>query len=162
NAQDGIYLNSPFFTTGDVIQNNYIGTDATGTAALGNAGFGIDSYGANNVTLGGIGTGNLISANGAVVIVGGNGLLIQGNLIGTNAAGTSALGNQASDAGLRIAAGTNNTIGGTAPGAGNIIGGNADWGVALTDGAHNNVVQGNYIGTNSAGANLGNARNGVV
>jgi parallel beta-helix repeat protein len=159
NAQSGISL---LFTTGDTIQNNYIGTDATGSLAVGNTGLGIDSYGANNVTLGGIGRGNLISANGAGVLVGGNGWLIQGNLIGTNAAGTSALGNQASDAGLRIAAGANNTVGGTAPGAGNIIGGNAAWGVSLTDGAHNNVVEGNYIGTNSAGANLGNGRNGIV
>jgi hypothetical protein len=159
NLNNGISL---FFTNGDVIQNNYVGTDASGNAAVGNAEYGILAYDASNVSLGGIGAGNVVSGNRAGVISHGDGWLIQGNLIGTNAAGTAALGNQAFDGGLRFTAGVNNTVGGTAAGAGNVIAGNDNSGVVLTDGSRNNVVEGNYIGTNSAGANLGNGRFGVV
>ena len=49
--------------------------------------------------------------------------LVEGNLIGTNAAGTAAVGN--GDSGVLIDGGSaNNTIGGTAIGAGNMISGN--------------------------------------
>jgi hypothetical protein len=162
NAGDGI---AALFSTGDVIQGNYIGTNAAGTAAVGNAGYGIDSYGASNVTLGGLtatpgtGPGNVISGNGLGAIMGSN-WLVQGNLVGTNAADTAALGNNSF--GLRIAAGTNTTIGGTAAGAANVIAANGFNGILLSDGAHNNVVEGNYIGTNNAGANLGNTYYGVL
>ena len=51
------------------------------------------------------------------------------------------------------------TIGGTATGAGNVIVGNAD-GIDLENaGTTGNLVQGNYIGTNAAGATgVGNGR----
>jgi hypothetical protein len=158
NAGDGVHL---FFSLGDVIQGNYIGTNAAGTAAVGNGNYGVDSYNAANVTLGGIGAGNVISGNGIGVIAGNaSGWLVQGNLVGTNAAGTAAVGNNSF--GLRIdGAGTNNTIGGTVASAANVIAGNATDGVEVS-GPYGNVVEGNYIGTNSAGAHLGNGRNGVI
>src|SRR5262249_11418462 len=57
---------------------------------------------------------------------------------------------------------TNNTIGGTAAGAGNVISGNGR-GVWISDpGTSGNVVQGNYIGTDATGtAALGNVNDGV-
>ena len=61
--------------------------------------------------------------------------LVAGNLIGTNGAGTAALGN--GDDGVLIEAGaTNNTIGGVTStpgtGLGNVISGNTDDGVEIT------------------------------
>lgn len=73
NSMHGIVLenavNSFGFTgpsTGNLVQGNYIGTDATGTVALGNAGDGIRlKGGATNNTIGEIdpGAGNVISRN---------------------------------------------------------------------------------------------------
>src|SRR5207245_5829475 len=109
---------------GNLIQGNYIGTDKSGTYAVPN-GTGI-VVGSNN-TIGGVsttlgaGAGNLISGNTQFGIGGfGNQNLVAGNLIGTTASGLAALGNQA---GIQIR-GNNNTIGGTAPGARNVISGN--------------------------------------
>ena len=50
-------------------------------------------------------------------------------------------------------------IGGSEPGAGNVISGNLNRGITL-DGS-NNLVQGNFIGTSVTGQPLGNARTGV-
>ena len=75
--------------------------------------------------------------------------LIEGNFIGTDPGGTIALGNGSS--GVVIRGGTNNVIGGITPAARNLISGNIGSGVALEDGASENVVEGNYIGTDAAG-----------
>jgi hypothetical protein len=52
--------------TGNVVQGNLIGTDASGAAALGNAGFGVSIAGASNTLVGGpaSGEGNVIAFNG--------------------------------------------------------------------------------------------------
>jgi hypothetical protein len=53
-------------------------------------------------------------------------------------------------------------VGGTAPGAGNVISGNNDNGVEIWNPASGNLVQGNFIGTDVTGAvAIGNARIGV-
>ena len=66
------------------------------------------------------------SATGVIVQSGSNNL-IEGNFIGTNAAGTGALPN---GAGIDVTGGTGNTIGGATStpgtGAGNVISGNAE------------------------------------
>src|SRR5207248_2693910 len=94
---------------------------------------------------------NLISGNGGsgIVIQGAAaaGNVVQGNYIGTDIRGTSALGNLVS--GIVIGQTTGATIGGTEPGAGNLISGNAHSGVTLTGNGH--VVQGNFIGTDVTG-----------
>jgi hypothetical protein len=150
---------------GNVVRGNYVGTDATGTAALGNADHGIGVGGANNV-LGGAapGAGNLISGNGdGINIIGSaaTGNVVQGNFIGTDVTGTSAIGNgQGVEASIGAA---DNLIGGTDLGAGNLISGNDGLGVRLTnDGTSGNRVQGNRIGTTFDGqAALGNGDSGV-
>ena len=90
-------------------------------------------------TIGGItamprtGDGNLISQRqGDSVELNGAGIanIIEGNLIGTNAAGNAALGN---DYGVIFASGSQNTIGGAAAGAGNVISGNVHSGIADSD-----------------------------
>jgi len=74
--------------------------------------------------------------------------VIEGNFIGTDATGTAALPNRSD--GIVVSSGPNNTIGGTIPGARNLISGNNGDGVVLL--ASSNVVQGNFIGTNVTGS----------
>ena len=154
------------------IQGNHIGVNAAGTAALANNTDGIfTSTSANNLLIGGTasGEGNVISGNGNAVIGGGgislqtNGAIVQGNIIGLNAAGTAKIPNI--NDGVALSDATNTLIGGTTTGARNLIAGNNGSGVTIRstgNGAGNNLVQGNLIGTNSVGAsNLGNAGSGV-
>jgi hypothetical protein len=72
--------------SGNVVQGNFIGTDASGTLPLGN-GTGVSIWGQNS-TIGGtaLGAGNLISANSGegVVVQDGTGNAILSNLIFTN------------------------------------------------------------------------------
>jgi CSLREA domain-containing protein len=152
----------------NVVQGNYIGTDATGTLPLGNGagarGVLVISGTAATNTIGGLTAGarNVISGNGTGiwVVSAGAGNTIQGNHIGTNAAGTAAIGNP--DDGITIQATTNTVVGGTTAGARNVISGNGD-GVSIQgSAATGNLVQGNYIGTDATGTNpLGNLQQGV-
>ena len=67
---------------------------------------------------------NVISGNGnGGIEIGGNANVVQGNFIGTNAAGTAAVPNRA-EYRSSDSASTDNLIGGTAAGAGNLISGN--------------------------------------
>src|SRR5262249_6056980 len=64
---------------------------------------------------------------------------------GLNAAGTAALGNFD---GIGVSLGGNNTVGGAAAGARNVVSGNRRTGVSIGGGgAQGDVVQGNHIGT---------------
>ncbi len=156
-------------TTGNVLQGNYIGTDATGTVDLGNTWHGVlISGGAANNTIGGtaVEAGNVISGNDQnginLVDTGTSGNVVQGNKIGTDVTGTADLGN-AWDGILLSTGATNNMIGGTAAGAGNVISGNDQRGVSLKGtGTANNAVEGNVIGTDMTGTlDLGNGLSGV-
>jgi hypothetical protein len=147
--------------TGLVVQSNYIGTDVSGMLARGNTNTGI-SIGASGALIGGptltagLAPGNVISANGnapstgAGVIVSGDSDVIQGNIIGLKVSGSAAV-NNFQNTGVWGFASTNLTVGGTANGAGNLIGANVAEGVLLSSGAIGTVVQGNFIGTNTAG-----------
>src|SRR6185437_16169090 len=93
------------------------------------------------------GAGNVISGNtgNGVVMASAGGNLVQGNYIGTNTAGSAAVPNAAW--GLIVSDAPSNTIGGTVSGAGNVVSGNAEGGIALYGtNAQNNFVQGNVIG----------------
>lgn len=146
---------------------NYIGLNAAGTAALPNTWTGVEiSGGAQFNQIGAAGAGNIISGNGqqGVVIVGGgaNGNVIAGNIIGANAAGTSAVPNGFSGIGVYGGA-QSNLIGGTLTSGRNVISGNTQQGIVLADaGTRGNVVSGNYIGVSSAGtAALANGFSGI-
>jgi len=111
--------------------------------------------GSPNNTIGGTAAGarNVISANGeGIVVIDADGTKIQGNLIGTNPAGSVVMGNQ--NAGIRIAGGATATkIGGTDAGARNVISGNRG-GININGaGTSDNVVAGNRIGTDEGGKN---------
>ena len=99
-------------------------------------------------------------ANGIVVHTNG-GNQIEGNYIGTDVIGISALGNYST--GVIIASGSdNNTIGGISPSQRNLISGNDHSGVKI-DVASENVVEGNVIGLDATGqVNLGNNQTGIL
>jgi len=122
---------------------------------------GINIFGASNVTVRGLVLNGW--GYGGVGILNGNNNIIEGNLIGTNAAGTAAVPNLY---GVIIYNGSNNRVGGTTPAQRNLISGNNDDGVNIggqtSAQAVANLALGNYIGTNAAGtAALGNGDDGV-
>ncbi|WP_457652635.1 right-handed parallel beta-helix repeat-containing protein [Rhodocaloribacter sp.] len=150
------------FAEGVRIEGCFIGTDAAGTVAVPN-GQGLQISGANSV-IGGLDPEdrNLISGNtGSAVLITEEapGTVVQGNLIGTDVTGTLALGN--GGGGLSIDA-DNVVVGGADPGAPNVISANDFGGVNISFTADDDVVQGNYIGTDVTGTvALGNDRYGL-
>lgn len=154
NPSHAVYFSTG---TGQLLQGNYIGTDKNGTAAIG--GGGVAVVGDSGVTIGGANaaTANLISGNGStgIVINSTAPSVVQGNFIGTNATGTAALGN-VGNGGIHVFNSDGNLIGGTTPGAGNLVSRNAPFGILIFGGS-TNTMQGNFIGTNAAGtAAIGN------
>ncbi len=156
-------------TSSNVVEGNFIGTNAFGTAAFPNALNGVDIVqGASNNTIGGTtpGAGNLISGNTyngvAIAFAGTRDNVVEGNLIGTNYNGTTALPN-GSDGVVILAGAADNTIGGTTFAARNVISGNGVNGVEIDNsGTVGNVVQLDLIGTDAAGTvAVPNAGNGV-
>jgi hypothetical protein len=159
---------------GIVVAGNRIGTVADGTSALGNTGTGLylSSLGG---TIGGTTAGarNLVSGNGTVAL-GAPGIdlesaqgTVQGNFVGTDITGKMALPNFGP--GISIG-GNRNLVGGSAPGAGNLVSGNTGTGVALHAAnsrfgpvpATENIVQGNFIGVDVTGmAALPNSGDGI-
>src|SRR5690606_13954841 len=99
--------------------------------------------------------GNVIAANGGDgILIGGHFNRVEGNRIGVNVQGV-AMGN--GGRGVMITTGGNNTIGGTAEGAGNIIAHNGSVGVEVFAFATsiNNAILTNAIYDNGAlGINL--------
>ncbi|HEX8219094.1 MAG TPA: S-layer homology domain-containing protein, partial [Chloroflexia bacterium] len=151
NGDSGIDIRSQQynqFASNNVIQGNYIGTDATGTAAVGNqfAGVNLTSW-TSGTLLGGpeVGARNLISGNPyyGIVMFNANGSKIQNNYIGTNASGTGPLGNGITA--IHMSDSYTNTIGG-AVGLGNLIAYNGN-GIEIDSG------EGNVINTNSIHSN---------
>jgi titin len=152
-------------TSGNVVEGNIVGLDATGTKDvdangifLGNVtGVGVES-GTTGNTIGGTTTGarNVISGNilhgGDGVELGGSNNLVAGNFIGTDITGTVALGNGYYGGILVTSSASDDTIGGTTPNARNIIGGNAGPNVSWNNFQPTNIlIEGNYIGTDVTG-----------
>ncbi len=156
------------------VEGNYIGTNAAGTSAPslqpGSAPqTGITVQSANN-SIGGTTpqTRNLISGNnsiGVLITAGATGTQVRGNYIGTDLTGAKALPN---GRGVVIDNGSTNLIGGTDPGAGNVIAGNASYGIDLgaTEASAvvlNNSVTGNLIGLKVGGTEaLGNGAGVII
>ena len=165
----GITVSSP---GNNVIEGNFIGTDATGIVDLGNTDAGVSVRDSPDNRIGGKipearnvisgtkvsfpNTGQGISITGPSSI----GNLVLGNFIGTDATGTQAMGN-GSDGVLVSSQG----LGGSASQTTireNLISGNALNGIEILGGG-NNLVTGNLIGTDISGTrDLGNAHDGVV
>jgi parallel beta-helix repeat protein len=149
--------------TGNIIAGNYIGTDATGTLDKGNTGHGITITNSGSHTIGGNGPneGNIISGNdGSAILIGGGGadnINIQGNLIGTQVDGTSALGN--SEHGILFSNTPKNaTIGGINTNDANTIAYNGLTGVTVLSGSTGISIIGNSIHSNTGiGVDLSNS-----
>lgn len=149
------------------VLGNFVGVDVTGTNALGN-GQGISIWASANI-IGGTNptVRNIISGNKhhGVDIVDGRGNVVQGNFIGTDVSGTTAMGNGLEGVFIQglVAQSMLNTIGGSDSGAGNLISGNGHDGIQLWgDRALRNIFLGNLIGTDVSGrVALGNGGNGI-
>ena len=151
----------------NVVQGNHVGLNAAGTAVLATSpppsyGIGVSANTHDNV-IGGASPGarNVVFANVDILLgSGSHHSTVQGNYLGTDATGTVALGST-------LGIFTNNSphdnlIGGTTPGAGNVISGNVV-GIEFADGAAANTVWGNFIGTDPTGLlPVPNAANGIV
>ncbi len=168
NNGDGVFLTDAG-TTGNFIEGNFIGTDATGANAVRNGyeGIYLVSAASGNV-IGGTaaGAGNVISGNTlrGIYAYGTNisGNLIQGNLIGLKADGTNALGN-GWDGVVFFDGASSNVVGLDTSGAGrgNTIAFNGFTGIYIgsdnTDVSVGNTLRGNaifsngYLGINLAG-----------
>lgn len=139
NGEGGISLCCDAGASGNLIIGNWVGVDSTGTYSIRNFDAGIGLYAPNNVIGGDTpGERNVISGNRNTGIniccdSRANGNLIQGNYIGSNAAGTTGMSNI--QVGVYVIAVANTTIGGTAPGTGNKIAFNDFGGVRVTTGS---------------------------
>lgn len=179
NALDGVTIQDG--AAENRVQGNVIGPNRTGARVLGNAANGVRIFDAPRNSIGGETTapgaapGNHIAGNGltgpkghGVAISGPNatGNQVRGNLIGTDAAGTRAMGNGLD--GVYVQGAPGNTVGGEALAGGasprNVIAANGRAGVTIEGaGASGNKVLGNFIGVNAAGAAaLGNTSDGIV
>ena len=147
------------------VAGNFVGTDPTGKIAIRNSP-GIYVSGNDNL-IGGpaAGAGNLISGNGTGASLVGSNNVFQGNLVGTDLTGKSALPNGKINSGDSsvVVSGSHNLIGGTVPGARNVISGNDSAGVDLLGtGAQFNRVEGNWIGVAADGTSpLPNRHRGI-
>ncbi|MFP6656894.1 MAG: NosD domain-containing protein [Pirellulales bacterium] len=145
------------------VQGNRIGTNRSGDAALPNH-YGVQITSAEGNVIGGetIGEQNQIAGNLKAGIrmdrtrTSGNRVI--GNLIGTTASGDESLENTN---GIMLVAAPNNTVGGSADGAGNTISGNAKHGVIILRSVYNHL-QGNRIGISASGdTRVANGRHGI-
>lgn len=148
-AQAAIRLTSAN-TTNITVAGNYIGVGSDGSTALlsganrADVGILVDTSSGSHI----IGPGNVVSANNSgIQLSGGSGSTIIGNTVGFAADGTTDRGN--TQFGVWILNSTNNTIGGSSAGNGNLIGGNDLRGVYLDGTSSGNQVLGNTIRANT-------------
>jgi parallel beta-helix repeat protein len=149
---------------------NWIGVDRSGWWDAGNAFNGVALWqGASDNVVGGVAEGyrNVIGGNGQNGLwIGGTGSdrnRVLGNYLGTRADGLGPLPNGLS--GIAIQGGAqDNRVGGTSTGAGNLISGNTENGIYLSDpGTRNNRILGNFIGPNHLGTQaIGQERDGII
>jgi CSLREA domain-containing protein len=159
---DGVGIEVLSNRTGLVVQGNTIGLTTAGTAALTN-GTGIDLQGTIGAQIGGTtaGAGNIVAGNttvgghGVEISANASGTVIEGNLVGLDAAGDII----ASDTGIVVGPNAVNTrIGGSASGARNVIGGHgsssasSEIGVVLEQNSTATTIQGNFIGLGPDGS----------
>ena len=176
----GVYVFDNSFD--NTVQGNYIGTDITGAKAVANTQQGFITGAttstmipAGDTTIGGsvAGAGNVISGNtmDGIQIAGTSlgpygedtadqGNFVLGNFIGTGATGKTSIPNGGNGIDL-ISSATNNIIGGTAPGSGNLIANNTGNGVLIDPGtgSGNNTIA-NIIQSNGGAGVRINTGNG--
>ena len=158
NTAAGVYVTDAG-TTLNVVEGNYVGTDATGTIAVGNAG-GLQIYnGADHNTIGGPSASarNVVSGNvsGVYLFSSGAGNLVQNNYVGVSAAGTAAVPNTVDGIAAQAV-----SVGATIDS--NVVSGNGRLGIYLLSASSGVTITGNIVGLNAAGtAAIPNASAGV-
>lgn len=172
NTRDGIRLEG---VANAIISGNYIGTDATGGSARSNnregasyAGISVNLASSaltirNNLISGNdiiTGTGPIYNVSSGIWLDGVATATITGNLIGTDAAGSTALRN--TGYGIYTKSATDIMIGGTTSAERNVISANFKDAINTRFGTNRITILGNYLGTDIAGTvNLGNTDNGI-
>jgi CSLREA domain-containing protein len=150
NEGSGIAVDGGF---GNLIQNNYIGTNPGGTGEFGNANDGVDIDNSTGNVIGGTtpAARNVISGNGlngVSLSAGADGNSVLGNRIGTTVSGTGALGNLAS--GVAISGSPDNSVGDGTAGGANTIAFNSSNGVRVAGtGSTGNAISRNSIFSNN-------------
>ena len=139
---------------GQVLLGNMLGTDTAGSIDQGNGAAGVYINGAPSVVL----RDNVISSNTTYGVhvngAGATGAVLYGNKVGTNAAGTSDLGNAA--AGVHVNGAREVAL------RDNVISGNDTHGISLSGSATGAAIEYNRIGTSDAGnTDLGNTGSGI-
>ena len=152
----------------NTVTANFLGTDPTGTVAHAN-GSGVTVQSSTGNTIGGTTAAdrNLISGNGAGLLIYAGPNTVIGNYIGTDVTGALGLPNgngvtMSSSDGAVIGGTAGTTPGGPCTGACNLISANTGIGIDITQ-ATNAVVHGNFVGVDVSGAvALGNSNAGVA
>ncbi|MEE4329313.1 MAG: NosD domain-containing protein, partial [Wenzhouxiangella sp.] len=178
NANAGITIANDT-ATGNLVQGNLIGTDASGTMArpnstAGNLVGGLLILNASGNTIGGPAPGdrNVISGNRefGVQIFAAEGLTasnnsIGGNYIGVDVTGENLLENE--QVGALIASASNNRIGGPSDAERNIIDDGNESAVSITFSFNNtnpsdgNIIEKNYTGVGPSGSQVSDVQQGV-
>jgi trimeric autotransporter adhesin len=150
----------------NIIAGNLIGTNSSGTSASANT-IGVQISGSSGNTVGGTSEAdrNIISGNlntgVRVDSDGSSGNSVIGNFIGTSLNGSVAVPNGGEGIILGTGA-TNNKIGGTISGSGNIVAGNKASGILIFSATTaGNIIQGNRVGLGLNGLPLANGADGI-
>ena len=138
-------------TVANTISGNYIGINAGGTASIPNNGGAIFIIGAPQNVIGGTTSGERNIILGAFHIFGidSNENVVIGNYIGVLPDGITAPGTSWN--GMGISDGARNRVGGPTVGERNVISGNGNTGIYLWSNTQDNVIMGNFIGTDATG-----------
>jgi len=157
NVVSGNVVGITVYGNSNTVAGNLVGTDITGVTAIPNTADGIVvSGGGDDNLIGGVSAthSNLLSGNAMrgilIISEGTDGNRVEGNFIGTDITGTTALGNGQN--GVAIYRGQYNVVGSTDPARRNVIGGNGGPGISLwfADAVGNQII-GNWIGVGADG-----------
>lgn len=159
NDSHGVLLTT---SSNILVAGNYIGTDISGVSDFGNDNNGVlVSGGSNNAISANVvsGNGNNASTNpdGVEITTSATNIQIRGNIIGLDASGTNALGNNGN--GVLITT-NGNTVGGTTTGEANKIAFNALDGVFVSAGTGNRILSNSIFSNGNLGIDLGT--NGIT
>src|SRR4029079_4118572 len=159
----GDIAQTPETGTPNTVQGNLIGVGSNGSTAIPNQ---VGGKVSNTATVwaGAVqpSKSNVVSGNSltGIQVISSHDVTIQGNLVGLDPTGTTAVAN--SLIGVDLNAAVLVTGGGTGPGEGNVISGNGQEGLRALNNSQDDTILGNLIGTDVTGfVDRGNAFHGV-